>query len=100
MVLHGRVDLLIGAPSRGSAAGTATVCAVGLTAEGPWDQARRTLHLLALLETLRTGTPPFRVALLHSGAGRYGVEDVLEEHLGAVVSHVATRLAEVAHATD
>jgi hypothetical protein len=99
VVLHGRVDLLIGAPSRG-AVGTATVCAVGLTAEGPWDQARRTLHLLALLETLRSGTPPFRVALLHSGAGRYGVEDVLEEHLGAVVSHVVARLTEVAHATD
>jgi hypothetical protein len=98
VVLHGRVDLLIGAPSRGGAAGTATVCAVGLTAEGPWDQARRTLHVLALLETLRSGTPPFRVALLHSGVGRYRVEDILEEHLGAVASHVAARLTEVARA--
>jgi len=99
VVLHGRFDLLIGAPPPANAAsGTASLCAVGLTADGPWAEARRTLHLLAMLETLRSGTPPFRLALLHSGAGRYGVEDVLEEHLGAVVSHVAARLAEVARA--
>jgi hypothetical protein len=101
VVLHGRFDLLIGTPSAGSTPdGTASLCAVGLTAEGPWAQARRKLHLLALLETIRSGTPPFRLALLHSGDGRYGVEDVLEEHLRAVVSLVATRLAEVARAPE
>jgi hypothetical protein len=94
VVLHGTFDLLIGAP----APETASLCAVELTTTGPWARARRKLHLLALLETLRSGTPPFRLALLHSGAGRYGVEDVREEHLGAVVSHIAARLAEVADA--
>ncbi len=94
VVVHGTFDLLIGAPTPGAA----SLCAVGLTTTGPWDHARRKLHLLALLETLRSGSPPFRLALLDSGAGRYGVEDVAEPHLGAVVSHVAARLAEWADA--
>jgi len=96
LTLVGTFDLLVGAPT----AATASLCAVGLTTDGPWARARRTLHFLALLEALRTGTPPFRVALLHSGAGRYGVEDVTEAHLGAVVSHVAARLEEMAGALD
>jgi hypothetical protein len=89
VVLCGVFDLLVGAP----APGTATLCALGLTTGGRWAQARTTLHYLALLETLRSGIPPFRVALLHSGVGRYGVEDVLEEHLRTIVSHVVVRLS-------
>jgi hypothetical protein len=95
VVVHGTFDLLVGAPTDDRA----SQCAVGLTTTGPWDRARRKLHLLALLETLRSGSPPFRVALLDSGTGRYGVEDVLEEHLGAVVAHVTGRLTEMANAT-
>jgi hypothetical protein len=94
VVMCGVFDLLVGAPLPG----TATLCAMGLTTGGRWAQARMALHYLALLETLRSGTPPFRVALLHSGVGRYGVEDVLEEHLRAVVSHVVARLIRLAHA--
>ena len=92
VVLCGVFDLLVGAPLPG----TATLCAIGLTTGGRWAQARMALHYLALLETLRSGSPPFRVALLHSAVGRYGVEDVLEEHLRAVVSHVVARLARLA----
>jgi hypothetical protein len=92
VVMCGVFDLLVGAPLPG----TATLCAMGLTTGGRWAQARMALHYLALLETLRSGTPPFRVALLHSGVGRYGVEDVLEEHLRAVVSHVVARLTRLA----
>ncbi len=94
VVLSGVFDLLVGAP----VPGTATLCALGLTTGGRWAQARTALHYLALLETLRSGTPPFRVALLHSALGRYGVEDVLEEHLRAIVSHVVLRLSELASA--
>jgi hypothetical protein len=94
VVLCGVFDLLVGAPRPG----TATLCAVGLTTGGRWAQARMALHYLALLETLRSGTPPFRLALLHSAIGRYGVEDVLEEHLRAVVSHVVARLCGLARA--
>jgi hypothetical protein len=91
VVLTGVFDLLVGAP----VAGRATLCALGLTTGGRWAQARTALHYLALLETLRSGTPPFRLALLHSAAGRYGVEDVLEEHLRTIVSHVVVRLSTV-----
>ena len=95
VVLHGTFDLLLGTPSETRA----SLCAVGLTTTGPWDRARRKLHLLALLELLRSGNPPFRLALLDTDTGRYGVEDVAEEHLGGVVSHVASRLAEVSDAS-
>ncbi len=94
VVLSGVFDLLVGAP----VPGTATLCALGLTTGGRWAQARTALHYLAVLETLRSGNPPFRVALLHSALGRYGVEDVREEHLRAIVSHVVLRLSELAHA--
>jgi hypothetical protein len=94
VVLCGVFDLLVGAP----VAGTSSLCAVGVTSGGPWARARRVLHYVALLETLRSGHPPFRLALLHAAAGRCRVEDVWEEHLGAVVSHLVQRLSEMAGA--
>jgi hypothetical protein len=92
IVLAGTFDLLVGAPTPD----TASLCAIGLTTGGRWAQARTGLHYLALLETLRSGTPPFRLALLQSAVGRYGVEDVREEHLGAIVTHVVARMAALA----
>ncbi len=94
VVLCGLFDLLVGAP----VAGQASVCAVALTSGGPRAFARTALHYLALLETLRNGSPPFRLALLDSGAGRYAVEDVQEGHLSAMVSHVVMRLSGLAQA--
>jgi hypothetical protein len=84
VVLSGSFDLLVGLPRPG----TASLCALGLSCGGPWAQGRRLLHYLALLETLRSGTPPFRLALLETASGRYGVEDVREEHLRAIASHL------------
>jgi hypothetical protein len=92
IVLHGVFDLLVGLPR----ADTASLCALGLCTGGSWARERRSLHYLALLETLRTGTPPFRLALLESGSGRYGVEDVREEHLCAIASHLAAWLGAMA----
>jgi hypothetical protein len=88
IVLHGVFDLLVGLPRTD----TASLCALGLCTGGSWARERRVLHYLALLETLRSGTPPFRLALLETGSGRYGVEDVREEHLRAMASHVAAWL--------
>ncbi len=88
VVLHGTFDLLVGLPHPG----TASLCAVGLSTGGAWARERRTLHYLALLETLRSGSPPFRLALLESATGRYGVEDVREEHLRAIASHLSAWL--------
>jgi hypothetical protein len=89
VVLHGVFDLVVGPPQPG----TASLCALGLSTGGPWAAERRSLHYLSLLETLRSGTPPFRLALLESASGRYGVEDVREEHLRAIASHLAAWLA-------
>ncbi len=89
VVLHGSFDLLVGLPQPG----TASLCALGLSTSGPWARERRSLHYLALLETLRSGTPPFRLALLESATARYGVEDVREEHLRAIASHLSAWLA-------
>ena len=90
VVLHGVFDLLVGLPQPG----TASLCrSRALDNGGPWARERRSLHYLALLETLRSGTPPFRLALLESATGRYGVEDVREEHLRAIASHLTAWLA-------
>ncbi len=89
VVLHGVFDLLVGVPQ----AGTASLCALGLSTGGPWARERRSLHFLSLLQTLRSGTPPFRVALLESATGRYGVEDIREDHLRAMAAHIAAWLA-------
>ena len=89
IVLHGMFDLVVGLPQQH----TASLCALGLSTGGPWAAERRSLHYLSLLETLRSGAPPFRLALLESASGRYGVEDVREEHLRAIASHLAAWLA-------
>jgi hypothetical protein len=92
IILRGVFDLVVGLPQPR----TASLCALGLSTTGPWASARRSLHYLSLLETLRTGAPPFRLALLESASGRYGVEDVREEHLRALASHIAAWLAQAA----
>jgi hypothetical protein len=92
IVLHGVFDLLVGLPRPD----TASLCAVGLCTGGSWARERRSLHYLALLETLRSGSPPYRLALLETSNGRYGIEDVREEHLRAIASHLAAWLGAVA----
>jgi hypothetical protein len=96
VVLHGVFDLLVGLARPGEA----SLCALGLCSGGSWARERRSLHYLALLETLRSGTPPFRLALLETGHGRYGIEDVREEHLRAVASHLAAWLAAAGQGHD
>jgi hypothetical protein len=96
VVLCGVFDLLVGAPVPGQA----SLCALQLTSGGPWAFARTALHYLALLETLRHGNPPFRLGLLDSAVGRYVIEDVQQEHLRAMASHLVTRLAILAGADD
>jgi hypothetical protein len=92
VVLGGTFDLLVGVPDPGKA----SLCALGLTVVGPSAAARRALRHLALLETLRSGAPPYRLALLHSECGRSTVEDVTEELLLTVTADVAQWLAGMA----
>jgi len=94
VVLHGVVELLIGPDE----AGGAPLAALAVTTGGPWAPAREALRYLSLLETLRGGTPPRRLALLHSALGRSRVEEVTEEHLGEVAALLAQRLPQLARA--
>jgi hypothetical protein len=88
VVLRGVFDLLVGTPRPHSA----SLCAFGLSTDGPLARERRTQHYLALLETLRSGVPPFRLALLQSASGHYAVEEVNEDHLISMASHVVAWL--------
>jgi hypothetical protein len=89
VVLHGVFDALVDVPlGRGRARGV-----LALSTDGTWGRARRSLHYLALLDALRSGTPPFRLAQADSSTGRFGAEDVREEHLRAMTAHVCAWLA-------
>ena len=65
----------------------------GCRPEDPWARERRSLHYLVAARDAAIGTPPFRVALFESATGRYGVEDIREEHLRAMAAHIAAWLA-------
>jgi hypothetical protein len=89
VVLRGVFDLVVDVPQeRGRARG-----ALALSTDGAWGRARRSLHYLALLDTLRSGRPPFRLAQVDSSTGRFGAEDVREEHLRVMTAHVCAWLA-------
>ncbi len=70
--LAGVVDLAIGAPS----AGQASVCIVEVKSGRRRLEHRGDVHLYALLETLRSGAPPFRVATFYTADGEIDVEPV------------------------
>ena len=55
-------------------------------------RGRHSLHFLALLETLRSGTPPVPARHCSTRPPAVGVEDVREEHLRAIASHLVTQL--------
>ena len=89
VVLHGVFDLLVDVPEgAGRARG-----ALALSTDDAWGRTRRSLHYLALLETLRSGAPPFRLAQVDSSSGRFGAEDVREEHLRVMTAHACAWLA-------
>lgn len=86
VVLSGVVDLALGAPS----AGRASVCIVEVKSGRRRVEHRGDLHLYALLETLRSGAPPFRVATFYSATGELDVEPVGSDALqGALHRAVA-----------
>lgn len=72
VVLSGVIDLALGAPS----GGRASVCIVDVKSGRRRLEHRGDLHLYSLLETLRSGAPPFRVATYYSATGELEVEPV------------------------
>ena len=94
--LSGKVDLSIGA-ARGNVAGKVLIdLKTGMFSPAHVDD----LRFYALVETLRLGTPPRRVATHYLDSGRLQPEDVTEGVLFAAVDRIAegvARLVELHH---
>jgi hypothetical protein len=81
VVLSGRVDLSLGAPEGDRAGRVLVDLKTGATAAAHLHD----LRFYALLETLRSGVPPVRLATSYLEAGDLAVEDVDEDVLEAAV---------------
>lgn len=81
VVLSGRVDLSLGAPEGDRAGRVLVDLKTGAAAPGHLHD----LRFYALLETLRCGVPPLRLASSYLEEGRLAVEDVDEDVLEAAV---------------
>jgi hypothetical protein len=81
IVLAGTIDLLLGAPSDGQA----SVCLVDVRSGERRSEHRAELHFHGLLETLRSGAAPFRLASYYTGSGEIDAEDVPDTLLTAAV---------------
>jgi hypothetical protein len=81
LVLTGRVDLSLGMPDGDQAGRVLVDLKTGGTSAGHLHD----LRFYALLETLRSGVPPLRLATSYLEAGDLAVEDVDEDVLEAAV---------------
>lgn len=83
-VLSGRVDLSLGVAD-GSLAGKVLI---DLKTGNFSPQHREDLRFYALLDAIRLGTPPRRLATYYLDQGRFHVEDVTEDLLFSTVARV------------
>lgn len=82
--LRGKVDLALGRPT-GTTAG---VLIVDFKTGRPGRSGPDDLRFYALLETLRTGVPPFRVATWYLDSGQCHAQDVGEDLLASAARRV------------
>jgi len=92
IVLRSKVDLALGR-AEGTQAG---VLVVDFKSGRRYPHHVDDLRYYALLETLRSGVPPFRVASYYLDAGNWHHEDVTEELLGITVRRVVDGVAKLA----
>jgi len=88
VVLVGVVDLIVGAPS----SGRASVGLIELKSGRARVEDRDDLRFYALLETLRSGAAPFRLATFYSRTGQVDAEDVDDELLTSSLRRVLTAI--------
>jgi hypothetical protein len=93
LVLSGRIDLVLGLPSKAEPT-LATRIAIDLKTGGAHPEYPEDMRFYALLLTLRFGVPPYRGASLFLESGEWQAEDVTEEGL----QHAADRVVEAASA--
>jgi hypothetical protein len=84
VVLVGVVDLIVGAPSTGRA----SVALIEVKSGSARLGDREDLWFYALLETLRSGAPPSRVATFYTRTGQVDAEDIDDARLIASVQRV------------
>jgi CRISPR/Cas system-associated exonuclease Cas4 (RecB family) len=84
IVLRGKVDLAHGRP----VGNEARVLIVDVKTGRPYPTHLDDLRYYALLETLRSKVPPFRVASYYLEAARWQAEDITEELLEVAVRRV------------
>jgi len=99
VVMNGVVDLAFGGP----AGERASVCVVELKSGRRRVEHRGDLHFYALLETLRSGAPPFRIATYYTRTGELDVEAVSEDVLVDALQRVlagAVKLCRLAAGTE
>ena len=84
VILSGVVDLILGGPAEYRA----SVCLVEVKSGARRVEHRSDLLYYALLETLRSGAPPFRAATYYSATGDVDDEDVSESVLTGVLERV------------
>lgn len=99
VVMSGVVDLAFGGP----AGERASVCVVEIKSGRRRLEHRGDLHFYALLETLRSGAPPFRIATYYTRTGELDVEPVTDDVLVSAVQRVlagAVRLCRLAAGTE
>lgn len=84
IVLASRLDLVLGPPPDDRA----SVCVVRVRTgpRYPWDVVERRFD--TLLETLRSGAPPFRTGTLYSATGELDTEDVSDDMLRSAINTV------------
>lgn len=90
VVLVGVADLVLGAPP----VDRASVCLVEVRSAAPTEGHRRARTYLSLLESLRSGAPPCRVATYYSGSGVLDAEEPQDEEIATLVSDLIAAVAE------
>ena len=99
VVMSGVVDLAFGSP----AGPRASVCVVELKSGRRRVEHRGDFHYYALLETLRSGAPPFRIATYYTRTGELDVEAVTDDVLVGALQRVlagTVRLCRLAAGTE
>jgi hypothetical protein len=99
IVMSGVLDLVLGSPAHEHA----TVCVVELKSGPRRIEHRGDLHFYTLLETLRSGSPPFRMATYYSATGELDPEPVDENALLSALRRTlegVTRLCRLASGAE
>ncbi len=95
VVLRGWADVMIGAPRHD----VASVCLVSIRSTPLHPLQREELHFTALVETLRSGIPPFRLASYSTLTGEIAAEPVTDELLKGAVHKTIAALKHLGSAT-